>query len=97
MTAQLLYAACGVLLFAIGLLALVIEPHVIKKVLAVNVAGIGVFMVFVANAAGADGVTDPVPHALVLTGIVVAVAGSALALSLACRLKSVMHQKDEEA
>ena len=36
---------------------------------------------------------DPVPHAMVLTGIVVAVSATALALALACRI----HQETGNA
>jgi multicomponent Na+:H+ antiporter subunit C len=96
MTSALLYSATGVVLFGIGLLGLIVAPHIIKKVLAINIAGIGVFMIFVANAAGTDGVTDPVPHAMVLTGIVVAIAGTALALSLACKIKALGPAADKD-
>jgi hypothetical protein len=55
--------------------------------LAINVMGAGVFMMLIAVAyRGPDLAPDPVPHALVLTGIVVAVSATALALALARRL-----------
>jgi len=47
-----------------------------------------VFHVLVAVAyRGIDRAPDPIPHALVLTGIVVAVSATALALALARRLE----------
>jgi len=56
-------------------------------VLALNVMGAGVFLVLIAVAyRGAGTPADPVPHALVLTGIVVAVSATALALALGKRL-----------
>ena len=55
--------------------------------LAINVCGAGVFLVFVALAYRGPGLApDPVPHALVLTGIVVAVSATALAVALGRRL-----------
>ena len=78
------YLAAGVALVAFGLYAVVAHAHLLRKVIALNVLGAGVFMVLMALAAreGGDG-PDPVPHALVLTGIVVAVATSALAIAAA--------------
>ena len=56
----------------------------VAKIMAWNVMGTGVFLVLVALAArGGTGSFDPVPHALVLTGIVVAVSGTAVAIKLA--------------
>jgi len=49
--------------------------------------GAGVFMLLIAVAYRGPGLPpDPLPHALVLTGIVVAVSATALALALARRL-----------
>ena len=78
-----LYAGAGVALFALGLLAVALRPHLLHKVLALNVAGSGTFLVYVALAyRGPASPADPVPHAMVLTGIVVAVCTTALALAL---------------
>jgi len=90
MTLFTLYAIGGVGLFAMGLFSFVAVAHLLRKILALNVMGAGVFMVLIAiahperAATQATGV-DPVPHALVLTGIVVAVSATALALALTCR------------
>ena len=81
-TAALPFALAGVVLFALGLHALLVRARLLRKVLAVNVAGTGVFLLLVAVAHRGDGPPDPVPHALVLTGIVVAVSATALALAL---------------
>jgi multicomponent Na+:H+ antiporter subunit C len=54
---------------------------------AINVMGAGVFLLLIAVAYRGPGLApDPVPHALVVTGIVVAVSATALALGLARRL-----------
>ena len=89
MTAAALYALTGVALFGVGFYAVIIQPHHLRKVLAVNVMGSGVFLVFVALAYRTPNEPpDPVPHAMVLTGVVVAVSTTAVALSLVRRIYS---------
>jgi multicomponent Na+:H+ antiporter subunit C len=85
--ASTVYAAMGVLLFSMGLLGLVLGRHPVRKILALNVMGTGIFLFLVAAAArhGLEN-PDPVPHAMVLTGIVVAVSATALGLALASRI-----------
>jgi len=89
MNAALPFTACGVLLFGIGLYGALAARPLLRRLLAANIMGNGVFMVLVAGAYGpAAGAAapDPVAHALVLTGIVVAVSATALGLHLVCRL-----------
>lgn len=87
MTVALIDALAGVLLFIIGLGGLFFCGHVLRKILAVNLAGSGLFLVLVALARrNPDAPPDPVPHALVLTGIVVAVSMTAVALVFYRRL-----------
>jgi len=95
MTISLLYAMVGVVLLAMGLYSLVVDSHLIKKILALNVSSAGVFLFLVATAAQTSGpVPDPVPHAMVLTGIVVAVSATAVALALACRIRQTTGKVD---
>lgn len=82
------YALTGVALFGLGLHALVARRHLLRKVMALNVLGSGVFLVLVATAGRDPAAPDPVPHAMVLTGIVVAVSATALALALARRIRA---------
>lgn len=83
MSAVLLYALTGVGLFTLGLYALIVYAHLLRKILAINVMGSGVFLVLVALGGRTPGTSpDPVPHAMVITGIVVAVSATALALAL---------------
>jgi len=84
-TQPLLYTLCGLALVALGLYAFLTRRHLVRRIVALNVLGSGVFLVFGAMASR-GGTTDPVPQALVITGIVVAVATTALALALALRL-----------
>ncbi len=85
---ELMYSAGGVALFGVGLYGLIVAGHIIRKLIAVNISGIGVFMFLLATASHVE-LTDPVPHAMVLTGIVVAVAGTALCLWLVLQIHAV--------
>ncbi|HQT35088.1 MAG TPA: NADH-quinone oxidoreductase subunit K [Thiobacillus sp.] len=85
MSAALVYALTGAALFVFGVAGLMLQPHLLRKILAFNVMGSGVFLVLVGLGQRA-GIPDPVPQAMVLTGIVVAIAATALALALARQL-----------
>jgi multicomponent Na+:H+ antiporter subunit C len=83
-TTETLFLIVGAILFAIGLRGVYREAESFRRIVAINVMGNGVFLIFVALASrGPDGQPDPVPHAMVLTGIVVAVCATGLALTLA--------------
>lgn len=84
----LLYALVGAVLFPLGLAAMLALPALLRKILAFNVMGSGAFLVLV-GLAQRDGGVDPVSHAMVLTGIVVSVAATALALALVRRLHAL--------
>ena len=92
MTDALLYglAACG--LIGLGLYGLIANPAPLRKILAFNIMGGGVFLLAGAIArrgAGAGFGGDPVPQALLITGIVVAFSATALAVALVLRLNAV--------
>lgn len=87
---QLLYSLAGIGLFGIGLRATLLHQMLLARLLALNVCGAGVFLIFIAVAyGGLEQLVDPVPHALVLTGIVVAVSATAMALALGRRLQEL--------
>jgi multicomponent Na+:H+ antiporter subunit C len=91
MTPSTLAGLAGAALVGLGLYGLVLHPHPLRKLLAFNLIGSGVFLVFgiVARRGAAAGLSfDPVPQAMVITGIVVAFAASALAVALILRLYS---------
>ncbi len=84
-----LYLLAGAALFVIGFHGLVSMPHLLKKILSVNIMSSGTALVFIALAARTPGsVPDPIPHAMVLTGIVVAVCATGLALTLVNRVQA---------
>ena len=86
MSSGILFACGGLGLLAIGLWALVLRAHLIRKVLAVNVMGSGAFLLLVGAGSMGEAGVDPVPQAMVITGIVVAISATALALALVLRL-----------
>jgi multicomponent Na+:H+ antiporter subunit C len=82
-----LYLFAGAALFAAGLWAALARAHLFWKVLGLNVMGSGVFLVLLASSPRLDPQTaDPVPQAMVLTGVVVAVAATAVALGMSLRV-----------
>jgi multicomponent Na+:H+ antiporter subunit C len=97
MTAQFLYGGAGLLLFALGIWSFLVHEPLLRKLIALNITGGGVFHVLIAVAYRGDLPPDPVPHALVLTGIVVAVSATALALALGSRLDEHDRQGDKGA
>jgi multicomponent Na+:H+ antiporter subunit C len=94
MPEHLIYGLTGIVLFTLGVRALLLQRILLRRVLAVNIMGAGVFMVLITVAYHSrDLSADTVPHALVLTGIIVAVSATALALVLGRRLSE--KDKDE--
>lgn len=85
MTTAMMFALAGIGLFAIGSAGLILQQHLLRKIMAFNIMGSGAFLVLL-GLAQRDGVPDPVPQAMVLTGIVVAIAATALALAMSRRL-----------
>jgi multicomponent Na+:H+ antiporter subunit C len=84
MSQFLIYSVASVALVCTGLYGLIVHPHLLRKVLALNVMASGVFLLLVSVARrNWNVVADPVPHAMVLTGIVVAVSTTAFALAIA--------------
>ncbi len=76
-------------LVAIGLYGLVLHPTPLRKVIAFNPCGQRHFLFVRRGArrgAAAGFLADPVPQAMVITGIVVAFAAKALAVALLLRL-----------
>ena len=89
MNIDTLFGLGAAALVGIGLYGLIVLPHPLRKIIAFNVMGSGVFLLFGALAkrgAGAGLLADPVPQALLITAIVVAFAASALAIALIVRL-----------
>jgi multisubunit Na+/H+ antiporter MnhC subunit/multisubunit Na+/H+ antiporter MnhB subunit len=89
MSPTTLFGMCGAVLVGLGLYGLIVNPQPLRKILAFNLIGNGIFVVcaVIARRGAAAGMNgDPVPQALLITAIVVAFAASALAVALLLRL-----------
>jgi multicomponent Na+:H+ antiporter subunit C len=87
MTSAMLFSVAGAIVVGIGVFGLTSQGHLLRRILAFNVIGSGIFLMF--GGLGyrlPDQGADPVPQALVITGIVVALAATALAVTLVVRL-----------
>jgi multicomponent Na+:H+ antiporter subunit C len=83
----IVYAFTAVALAGIAIWGFIVRADLLRRVIALNVLGAGVFLLLVAIARRVPGeAPDPVPHAMALTGIVVAVSASAFALVLLRRI-----------
>ena len=91
--------ATAMLLFSIGFYTLIMRRNVIKKIIGLNIMETAVFFFLISVGYLKEGaaailvqgteysqMVNPIPQALVLTGIVIAVSINALSLSLALKL-----------
>lgn len=84
-----LFGLCAAALVGVGVYALIVNSQPLRKIIAFNVVGSGVFVLFgaIARRGAALGMGgDPVPQALLITGIVVAFSATALAITVLLRL-----------
>jgi len=89
MTAPVLAGLTGATLIGLGIYGLLVLAHPLRKLVAFNLLGSGVFLMFgilARKGAAAGFAADPVPQAMVITGIVVAFSATALAVALLLRL-----------
>ncbi|NLK07071.1 MAG: cation:proton antiporter subunit C [Firmicutes bacterium] len=89
----------AVILFAIGSATVLTRSNLFKKLIGINIMESAIFLMFIAAGSRRDGVVpilhmddslrpyiNPLPSALMLTGIVVSVSVTAFALALIVRL-----------
>jgi multicomponent Na+:H+ antiporter subunit C len=89
MSGVTVFGVCAAVAVGLGLYGLITNPEPLRKIIAFNLLGSGVFLLFgvVGRRGAAAGVgNDPVPQALVITGVVVAFSATALAIALLLRL-----------
>ena len=101
------FAITAVVLFGIGLLNVMVQKNLIKKVVGFNIMDSAVFLLL-ASLGYVDGGTapivgdvgfhplyiNPIPSGLVLTGIVVSVSVTAVMLALTVKLYERYHTLD---
>ena len=97
----------AIILLMIGLFVVTTRGNLIKKVVGLNIFQSGVFLLYISMGYVADGAapiasddietySNPLPHVLILTAIVVAVATSSLALALIVRIKEDYGTVEED-
>ncbi len=96
-----------IVLMMIGFYIVIAHGNLIKKIVGLSIFQTSVFIFYIsmANVDGgtapilADGInqySNPLPHVLILTAIVVGIATTALALALAVRIKEAYGSIEEE-
>lgn len=95
----------AVLLFVIGLMNLLMQPNLVKKIIGLDIMDCAIYLflaakgyiegrmapIYVDGILSADHYINPVPAGLVLTGIVVSVSVSALVMALTICLYREYH------
>lgn len=87
-----------IFLMMAGFYTLIASNHLIKKIVGLNIFQTSVFMLYISlgkvaggtapiAAEGIDTYSNPLPHVLILTAIVVGIATTSLALALVIRIK----------
>jgi len=98
-----------VVLMMIGLYTLISRQNLVKKMMGLGVFQVSVIMLYVSmgkvkggtapieiEGAGPDVYSNPVPHVLMLTAIVVGIATTALGLSLVVRIREAYGTVEED-
>ena len=96
-----------IILMMIGFYIVMAQHNLIKKVVGLNVFQVSVFIFYISMSKVedgsapiiADGITvysNPLPHVLILTAIVVGVATTALALALVVRIRDAYGSIEED-
>lgn len=101
MTGPTLYALTGATLIGTGFYGLIAERNLLRRVVTFNLIGSGLFL-FLGAVGARSGESDPIPQALIITGIVVALSASALAVGLVVAHarasgRPVLSEEDEGA
>lgn len=104
----------AIVLAMVGLYTVISRRNLVKKVAGINIFQVSVFILYISMGVVAGGTvpvledgqtlySNPLPHVLILTAIVVGVATTALALSLVVRINEAygtieedeIHEQDE--
>jgi len=98
MTPATILGIGAAIIVSIALYGVVTASSLLRRIVALNLLGGGIFLLFgvIARRGAAAGFeSDPVPQALVITGIVVAFAGTALAVALVVRLEQARNESPD--
>ena len=96
-----------IIIMMAGFYTVISHGNLIKKIVGLNIFQVSVFMLYISIGNVKDGATpiieenislysNPLPHVLILTAIVVGVATTALGLALVVRIKEAYGTIEEE-
>ena len=96
-----------IFLMMVGLYTVISRGNLIKKIIGLNIFQVSVFFLYISMSTVKDGAapiitegikvySNPLPHVLILTAIVVGVATTALALALVVRIKESYGSIEED-
>ena len=97
-----------VVLMMIGLYVVIAHGNLVKKIVGLSIFQTSVFILYISMAKveggtapilveGVSRYSNPLPHVLILTAIVVGIATTALGLALAVRIKEAYGSIEEES
>ncbi len=100
-----------ILLMVIGLYGMLVKRNLVKKLIGMNIFQTGIFLFYIEGAAKAGGTVpvispligneaakyiNPLPHVLILTGIVVGLSLTGVALAFMIRIRRIYHSLDAD-
>jgi len=96
-----------ILLMMIGLYVVVARGNLVKKIIGLNIFQTSVFLLYISMGKVAGGTapiltgkdevfSNPIPHVLILTAIVVGIATSALGLAMVVRIREAYDTIEED-
>tara|TARA_B100001758_G_C18363306_1_gene587032 strand:+ start:104 stop:409 length:306 start_codon:yes stop_codon:yes gene_type:complete len=94
-------------LFSLGLIIIIRESNLIKKIIGLNIFQSSVFIFYLLISKVENGLppvfidatsvySNPLPHVLILTAIVVSIATTSLALALVIKIKNIYKTIEED-
>ena len=97
----------AILLMMVGFYTVISRGNLIKKLVGLNIFQVSVFFLYISMGVVKDGAapiiaegvklySNPLPHVLILTAIVVGVATTALGLALVARIKDAYGSIEED-
>ena len=99
--------ALNMIVFVLGLTIMVRDSNLIKKIIGLNIFQSSIFIFFILMSKLDDGIppilentnvdySNPLPHVLILTAIVVSIATTSLALALVIKIRKEFKTIDED-
>lgn len=96
-----------IFLMMAGFYMVIASNHLIRKIIGLNIFQVSVFMLYISlgkvaggtapiAAEGINSYSNPLPHVLILTAIVVGISTTSLALALVIRIKEAYGTVEED-